>query len=100
MDHYQEIEKGEGMLKIFFYVCLFFLTAAHTQEIKKVTKMKEACTREMKGACYELGVLYENGWKVEQNVTMAMDYYRKACDLDYDDACDRLEKLLTAISAK
>ena len=85
--------KRMAMLKKLLYIGLFFAAMAYSEEIKEVTKMKEACSREMKGACYELGMLYEQGLRVEQNITTSMKYYDKACRLGYEKACQSLDRL-------
>ncbi len=74
-------------------VSLLCLNSLYAEESAKITKMKAACERDMRGACYELGLLYESGLKVEKNTAIATNYYKKACELGYDEACRKREQL-------
>ncbi len=38
--------------------------------------------------CHNIGVTYEHGFGVTVNRDRASEYYRKACELGYDSACD------------
>ena len=86
-------EKRMAMFKKLTYIGLCFVVMAYSGEIKEIAKMKEAWSREMKGACYELGMLYEQGLSAEQNITISMKYYDKACSLGYEKACQSFDRL-------
>ena len=44
-------------------------------------------------ALYNLGLLYEQGQGVPQNISMALKWYRKAADAGYADAIEAVERL-------
>lgn len=57
--------------------------------------MQKACEKKMATACYELGLVYENGFSGDKNTTKAKLYYMDACQYGYDKACNALDKPVT-----
>ena len=55
--------------------------------------MQRACDRKVATACYEFGLLYEEGIGVKSDIGKAKEYYMKACDNGFDKACKRYKKL-------
>ncbi len=53
--------------------------------------MKKACDNDLKNACFDLGILYEEKLN---NKNKAKEYYKKACLLEDKDACFNLANLL------
>jgi TPR repeat protein len=47
---------------------------------KHVTYYKEGCEKGDGSGCGSLGLFYENGIGVEQNLTTALAYYQHACE--------------------
>lgn len=59
----------------------------------ELSAMQKACDNKVATACYEFGLLYEQGLAVEKNKSKAKEYYDKACDYGYDKACQKFEKI-------
>lgn len=55
---------------------------------------KKDCNNGDAFACFFLGGAYKNGQEgLEQNKTMAKDYYGRACDLDHQLSCEYYQDL-------
>ncbi|BCD46160.1 SEL1-like repeat protein [Helicobacter suis] len=39
-------------------------------------------------ACYDLGVMYEKGEGVAKDLQKSEEYFKKACELGYKNACE------------
>ena len=83
-------------MKIYVFL-IVLITSCFPGEL---VEMQKACDRKMPTACYEFGILYEEGLGVDKNISKSIDYYRKACDYGYDKACQNLEKLETESTQK
>jgi TPR repeat protein len=55
--------------------------------------MQKACDNKMPTACYEFGLLYEDGIGVEKNKDKAKAYYLQACEYGFDIACKKFEAI-------
>jgi len=81
------------MGKIILCVLLYgYLYAQEKGTNLEIQAMKKACERNNSTACYELGILYENGMGVEQNSTKVINYYSKACHGKLEKACHALKR--------
>ena len=49
----------------------------------------KACNAKDGEACYELGVLYDEGDHVAFDATRSADFFRRACTLGFARACER-----------
>jgi hypothetical protein len=81
------------MYKIYLIVILTVAVFSNTKKVHpEVKHLVNACSnKEMSTACYELGILYEKGLGVEKDSSTSKGYYKKACELGYQKACDVLE---------
>jgi len=52
-----------------------------------ITKLKKECASGKGDSCFILGSMYENGYGVKQNFTIAKKYFGKACDLKFQLGC-------------
>ncbi|MBL1430494.1 MAG: TonB family protein [Robiginitomaculum sp.] len=52
-----------------------------------------SCDSRNAQACFGLGFMYENGFVVEKNVTLAVSFYTGACDKKYAKACKQLGEM-------
>lgn len=62
----------------------------------KTVEFKNLITRCNEGkskSCISIAARYQNGWGVEINKYYAWIYYKKACDLKNDFACDEFNYL-------
>ena len=53
---------------------------------------EEAAAEGLPGAQFNLGLLYENGWFVDQSDSMAIRYYHMAAAQGDDVGCERSER--------
>jgi len=58
--------------------------------------MQKACDNKMPTACYEFGLLYEQGLGVEKDANKAKTYYLQACEYGFDKACQKFEAIKVA----
>ena len=81
---------------------LLFLALVHTSLFaSELTDMQDACERNMAGACWELGTIYsgeEEGLKAQ--LEKSEYYLQKACELDFDKACQLLDRVQEKLSHK
>ena len=59
----------------------------------EMQNVMHACDNNISSACFELGELYREGFGVDANLSKAKQYYRKACDLGFDEGCKTLNRL-------
>jgi TPR repeat protein len=94
-----EIEfSGEGveMRKLLWVVVVTGCFSAESGELSTSMKaMEKACQRHVATACYEFGILYEEGIGVKKDIEKAKAYYSQACKDGYDKACTNAKKLQT-----
>ena len=62
-------------------------TMPETKEENKFTEYREACDNNDGSACYELGLLYDEGKMVAKNEKKADQFILRACELKYDVGC-------------
>jgi hypothetical protein len=81
------------LYKVYLAVILTVSVFSYTKKVHpEVKHLVNACNNKaMPTACYELGILYEKGLGVEKDSRTSKGYYKKACDLGYQKACDVLE---------
>lgn len=75
------------MKKIFLLLILG--TALFASEF---SAMNDACDRGISRACYDLGSIFSGEDGLKENPKMAIRYLKKACELDNDKACKKLEQ--------
>ncbi len=64
------------------------------QDFSKARKyFEKACGLNNGRGCNGLGVLYQDGQRVEKDLTKATYFYSKACKLGYKKACEMLKEL-------
>ena len=74
------------------FIACFALSAAPKVN-PEVKHMVDACVNKaMPTACYELGILYEKGLGVPLDSNQSQAYYKKACELQFDKACEKVKK--------
>ena len=76
-------------MKFITLLSLFTLMLSASQ----VTMLFDACADNHEAACYEIGMLYEEGIGLEQNLSKAEKFYKKACHLQSDEACQALDHI-------
>jgi TPR repeat protein len=54
---------------------------------------QKACDGGVMGACFMLGLYYENGFGGRKDYTMALTLFQKACDGGEPDGCTHLQSL-------
>jgi TPR repeat protein len=88
---------GEGvekMRRVLWVVAVSGCFAAESGELSVSMKaMQKACERHVATACYEFGILYEEGIGVNKDIEKAMAYYRQACEDGYDKACTSAKRV-------
>lgn len=101
----QDLIKAEELLKKYFRGTkdngLYWLGLADlapeyykSKNYKKALELfKESCKHGLALSCYDAGVLYFNGEGARQDYKLAKEYYGKACDLGYQDGCDKYKEL-------
>jgi len=72
---------------------LFLLTSTLFSSVNQITMLQEACQNNHPSACYELGLLYEEGIGIDKNETTAKSYYTHACDNTIHEACNALDRM-------
>ena len=60
----------------------------------QIDMLTKACQEEHGAACYELGLIYQEGIGVDQNLSKAKTYFNKSCDLNTHVGCDAAEKII------
>lgn len=68
-------------------LCHFSLFAS------ELVHMQEACDNKVPTACYEFGLLYEQGLAVPKDKVKAKAYYLQACEYGFDKACKKFENI-------
>ena len=66
----------------------------------ELTAMQDACENHMAGACWELGTIYSGEEGLKPQLEKSKFYLQKACELDYDKACQLLDKVQEKLSHK
>jgi len=79
-----------SMKRLVFVVFIFFSIFSDASQI---IMLREACENGHSAACYELGLLHEEGIGLEQNLTQARKYYLKSCNDQIDEACYALDRI-------
>ena len=82
-------QKGEKMFK--WIILTAIPIVIYASQIDMLTK---ACQEEHGAACYELGLIYQEGIGVDQNLSKAKTYFNKSCDLNTLVGCDAAEKII------
>ncbi len=79
----------------FFWLIYTFLSVGSFADgfPSEIEAMQKACKRDVATACYELGILYEKGLTGEKNITKSNLFFTKACDINFDKACKKLDYL-------
>jgi len=76
------------MRKLLWVVLVFGYLGVEAGEMSASMKaMHSACQRHVATACYEFGILYEEGIGVKKDIKKAKAYYKQACEDGYDKAC-------------
>ena len=75
------------MKKTLILVSLLFINI----HASTLSAMQTACDNKIAEACYHFGILYEQGSGVSQDKNKAKEYYLKACEYGYDNACKNFE---------
>ena len=52
--------------------------------------LEQACTAGNGGACFRLGIMYQNGNGVKANEKRAKDWFQQACYAGSNSGCDAL----------
>ena len=78
------------MKNIFFFL---FISTALFSNVSQVSMLQEACKNHHASACYELGLLHEEGIGVDKNKTKAKVYYIQACNNNVNEACQALDRI-------
>ena len=60
---------------------------------QEMQAMQKACSKKVATACYEFGLLYEEGIGVKSDIGKAKEYYMQACNNGFDKACKRYKRL-------
>ena len=80
------------MRYFFSFVSLVAVILYAQTEHPEIKHMVNACdNKSMPTACYELGLLYEQGLGVKQDKNISQIYFKKACELHFQKACDHLD---------
>ncbi|MCG3719916.1 sel1 repeat family protein, partial [Aliarcobacter butzleri] len=53
----------------------------------------KACDLGNASACYNLGIMYSDGKFFAKNSANAKEYFRRACDMNFDEACKAYNNL-------
>jgi len=74
-------------------VLLSILLTSFAYQASQIDMLFDACNKNKGTACYELGLLYEEGIGFDANISQATFYFHKACELQSDEACNALDRI-------
>jgi hypothetical protein len=77
-------------MKKIFLLPLFLILCSSASELDA---MKKACENHVATACYELGILSQQGLAIPQDEKQAKAYFLKACNNGYDEACTQYDEI-------
>jgi TPR repeat protein len=77
-------------MKKIFLLPLFLILSSSASELDS---MKKACEKHVASACYELGILSQQGLARYQDKEQAKAYLLKACNNGFDKACQKYDEL-------
>jgi TPR repeat protein len=89
--------EGEAEMKKFLWA-LVIISGCFAEEnddalSTSMKAMQKACQRHVATACYEFGILYEEGIGVKKDIEKAKAYYKQACEDGYEKACRSGQKV-------
>lgn len=72
---------------------ILFLALIHATQASEFDMIIKACHDKKMNACYDVGLFYEQGVALEQNITTAKHYFTQACEAGVNEACKHLETI-------
>lgn len=70
-----------------------FISTLLFSNVSQISMLQKACENHHASACYELGLLHEEGIGVDKNETKAKVYYIQACTNNFNEACQALDRI-------
>jgi TPR repeat protein len=76
------------LITVLFFVLLSFSSVAQKETF--LERLIKKCDLDDGSGCVNLGILYSNGYGVEEDKFKAFELYKKACELNNGDGCVNL----------
>ena len=76
------------------FIAIFLPVFMTNASANNVDTLQYNCATGKAEACFRLGLMYERGTKVNESLTQARQFYKKACNIGHATACTQLGLLL------
>ena len=72
-------------------ILLTLLSTSVVLLASQIEMLEHSCHEGHASACYELGLLYDEGIGFEQNSTKAKRYYQTSCNYGLEEGCKKID---------